>query len=296
MKNTTHSNPHGNSIFRDLLKCSFFIGAVTVLLPIVGTALTSGKSSAEKMITNIVQPFFLFIVITMVVGATLWSRREKLLGGILIAVAAAVWCVSSPFFVKTIVAYWESLIELTDETLAPFDYVVVLGGGTSVSPYGRPQLAASGDRVAYAAIMFHKGNARRIVTTGDILVMTGNSAAEIKLADDPSHQSKQILCDLGIPEDAILELSGENTSKEMAALKDHPEWWKDQRCGLITSAFHMPRAMQLAKRNGIHLLPISVDYRTSNDPFMLKEFVPDVAEIARLNMILKEWIAMRLGR
>ncbi|MEQ1828614.1 MAG: hypothetical protein ABL921_21815, partial [Pirellula sp.] len=60
--------------------------------------------------------------------------------------------------------------------------------------------------------------------------------------------------------------------------------------------FHMPRAMQLAKRNGIRLFPISVDYRTSNDPIMLKEFVPDVAEIARLNMILKEWIAMRLGR
>ena len=259
------------------LKPVVWIGFCTVLLPLTVTAILSGKSSTEKMLTSMAQPLFVAIVAAMAIGATLLRRGERPMGWLLVIGACILWCVSSGFVVERVFSYWESGFEsIEPSAIEPFDYVVVLGGGTGIAPDGRAQFGGAGDRVGYAAQLFLAGKAKNLVTTGDTLVLTGILAREFEAKYDPSEQTRQIWKDLGIPGDVIFELPGQNTSSEMAALKERPEWWKDKRCGLITSAFHMPRALKLAEQAGVQVSPIGADYRAGRGPFMVQDLMPNI--------------------
>ncbi len=257
----------------------------------------SGKSSAEKMLTNMIQPLYLAIVIALMIGVTLLRRDERRVGWLLVCGASLMWVLSSSIFDSFLVETWESSIESSVPTVSePFDYVIVLGGGTSVTPDGRAQFGQSGDRVGYAARLYLAGIAKNLVTTGDNMKMSGVLSREFKPQDDPSQQTKQIWIDLGVPASVISELPGQNTSSEMAALKEHPEYWQDKRCGIVTSAFHLPRAMKLAERAGVRALPIAADYRSPSGPWIVNHFLPEAEGLVRLQMIFKEWIAMRISR
>ena len=269
----------------------------TVCLPLIATAAMSGKSSAEKMLTNMIQPLFLAIVVALMIGVTLLRRDERRVGWLLVCGASLMWVLSSSIFDSFLVETWETSIESSIPTVSePFDYVIVLGGGTSVTPDGRAQFGQSGDRVGYAARLYLAGIARNLVTTGDNMKMSGVLSGEFKPQDDPSQQTKQIWLDLGVPASVISELPGQNTSSEMAALKEHPEYWQDKRCGILTSAIHLPRAMKLAERAGVRALPIAADYRSPSGPWTINHFLPEAEGLVRLQMIFKEWIAMRISR
>ena len=269
----------------------------TVCLPLIATAAMSGKSSAEKMLTNMIQPLFVAIVVALMIGMTLLRRDERRLGWFMVCGACLMWVLSSSVFDSFLVETWESSIESSVPTVSePFDYVIVLGGGTSVTPDGRAQFGQSGDRVGYAARLYLAGIAKNLVTTGDNMKMSGVLAGKFKPQDDPSQQTKLIWIDLGIPATVISELPGQNTSSEMAALKEHPEYWQDKRCGILTSAFHLPRAMKLAERAGVRALPIAADYRSHGGPWSVNHFLPEAEGLFRLQMIFKEWIAMRISR
>ena len=114
--------------------------------------------------------------------------------------------------------------------------------------------------------------------------------------NDPSEQTRMIWNAIGIPDENIFEVAGQNTFSELSSLRDHPQWWKDSRCGLVTSAFHLPRAMKLAEQAGIKVEPLAADYRSSSGPLLVQNFFPEVSELERLSMILKEWIAIRIRR
>ena len=60
----------------------------------------------------------------------------------------------------------------------------------------------------------------------------------------------------------VLELAGGcNTHEEMGDLAKRcaPS---GQRVGLLTSAWHLPRAQQLVKKNGLDLIPLPSDFVT----------------------------------
>ncbi len=269
----------------------------TVVFPLALTVSVSGKSVAEKLLTTMVQPLFMAIVTVIAIGFVLLRRNERRVGAILICGACLMWLVSMPFIGSRLVDSWEASIESSVPTAnEPFDYVIVLGGGTSVTPDGRAQFSSAGDRVGYAARLYLAGIAKRLVTTGDTLHLQGSLSGSFQPKDDPSTQTKQIWIGLGIPADAITELAGQNTFAEMASLKEHPEYWQGKRCGILTSAFHLPRAMKLAERAGVQAIPIAADHRTSTGPVTFNQFVPETDSLVRFQMIFKEWLAMRISR
>ena len=279
------------------LKSTSLVLVATVCLPLIATFGINGKSSVEKLLTNMVQPLFVAIVAVIAIGVVLVRRSESRAGWLLVLGASLMWFLSSSVVCSFLVKAWEATAETTETSISePFDYVVVLGGGTSVSPNGRAQFGPSGDRVGYAASLYLSGIAKHLVTTGDNLVITGSLTSGFKPKDDPSVQTKQIWQSLGVPAEAISELPGQNTSSEMAALREHTEYWQDKRCAILTSAIHMPRAISLAKRAGVRVLPIAADYRTSTGPLTINQFFPEAESLGRLQTIFKEWIAMRIRR
>lgn len=286
-----------SNLNRSWLKPTACVLFAAVCLPIIATVLISGKSSAEKMLTSMIQPLFLAIVASIAIGVVLFGRGERRNGWMLVSGAGLMWVLSSSIFSSFLITAWESSIEsCVPSATEPFDYVVVLGGGTNAAPDGRAQFGRAGDRIGYAARLYLAGKAKKLVATGDSLQLTGSLFGKFKQENDPSQQTKQIWMELGVPTDSISELPGQNTSSEMASLKEHPEYWQDKRCAILTSAFHLPRAMRLAERAGVRASPIAADYRSDFSPLTVNDFLPVANGLVNLQMIFKEWIALRISR
>ena len=71
---------------------------------------------------------------------------------------------------------------------------------------------------------------------------------------------------LGIPASRlILESRSRNTSENVAFTRDLVQPTPDDTWLLVTSAFHMPRAIGLFRKAGFPVVPWPVDYRTSGE-------------------------------
>lgn len=143
---------------------------------------------------------------------------------------------------------------------APFDALLILGGGSNITPkQNQPQLAYAGDRIMLPARLYHRNLAKT-------LVASGISMAGLDQDHDRSlgSETRQIWRDLQIPEEAIIVLDGPRNTKEevraYAKLLAQKDW---KRVGLVTSAWHMRRAMRLARRAELNLIPVPTDFRGS---------------------------------
>lgn len=169
----------------------------------------------------------------------------------------------------------------------PFDVIIVLGGCTKPSPNGTPEVGCDGERVVSAAQAWHAGLTKKIITTGYASSGIESSAS----------LAQKILISLGVPEDAIVLLKGENTLGEMREIQQYFGDSPPQRIGLITSSFHMSRATRLASGSGINVTPIPVAYRVHSDRgFRLRDLVPNGSSSADLALATKEILAEYFGR
>ena len=185
----------------------------------------------------------------------------------------------------------ESTIPSLPENAAPFDAVFVLGGGSQLNAQGRPILSSSGDRIIEAARLWHAGKVKCLVASGasdDSRTGRRNLGAE----------TRKIWQGLGIPSTAIREIEEPCfiTREEIQAyrrLKAQEGW---HRVGLLSSAWHLPRAMALAKRAGLEVLPIRSDERGRIPRFQLWHIVPQDEGFQKTQLACWEMLGRRVGR
>lgn len=172
------------------------------------------------------------------------------------------------------------------------DVIMILGGGTEVGPDDRPQLTANGDRLRVAAAAWRRGHAPRLVASG-----TSVAALDRAGARDLGAESRSLLEDMGLSADALLTLPGPyNTATEVAGLADEARARGWTRIGLITSAWHMRRALRLARAQGLDPLPIGADYRGRIPPVTAVGLVPTGSAHYQVQVAFKEHLARLAGR
>ena len=193
----------------------------------------------------------------------------------------------------------------------PLDLLIVLGGGTSQGPQ-RAEVDKSGDRVVWAAELFLQGHVKRLITTG----------SSIRRPDGRDTTAAQQTCEiwtaLGIPSHAIETLPGANTFAEMQSLRQRmdeqpstPQPTTPQptiqsgvseaegplRVGLLTSAWHLPRAMRLARAAGLpDVVPVAADHMRRGEPPALWDYLPSADNLLRLETCQREFMAAWVGR
>jgi len=173
-----------------------------------------------------------------------------------------------------------------------YDAIVVLGGGVSPAapPFiMEPGLNDSADRVWYAARLYHRGVAKRIIVSG------GSLLAAKGLATTEAEAMRQFLVDLGVPSEAIVsEGQSLNTIENIRNVR---QLVGDARVALVTSAFHMPRALKLAREGNLNVGAFPTDWRA---PAELRQswenWVPQLDAMAASNAGLRENIALLLDR
>lgn len=177
----------------------------------------------------------------------------------------------------------------------PTEVVIVLGGGGSEGANGRLQGNGSGDRMILAAQLYHRQPSTRFICTGQRIQSMNPSGV------DPADTSRDILIRLGVPESSIEISGGKNTSEEMTNLGKR-FGNSGTRIGLLTSAWHLPRATRLAKRNGLETIPLPSDFRSSpldREPTLgkrIESVIPNGNAFGSTWSFAKEYVGMLIGR
>ena len=269
---------------------AFLIAACLAALLVSVGWITHGKPLAEKTLIALSMP--MGVIWLIATGRLLQSlisgsyRNSKMLLGFWLLLMI---CGTRPL-PGWLARYVEGdVVSYDPQHDGPLDVVVVLGGGTSQGP-ARAQVNGAGDRVVLAAELFHQGLTKQLVTTGE--ATPGVSAILIS----PSDQTVEIWTKLGIPRQAIETIGGRNTSEELARLAELKPQLAGPRIGLLTSALHLPRAMRLAGKQHLEVLPIAADQRLHDSPWTLLDFIPSAGRFADLGSCQHELMAKIVGR
>ncbi|MCP4189935.1 MAG: YdcF family protein [Planctomycetaceae bacterium] len=172
----------------------------------------------------------------------------------------------------------------------PFDLLVVLGGGTRSNADGDVWLSLAGDRVILAARLYYAGKVGRLASSGRAYEWEAGQVTTV------AGSAALIWQELGIPSDAMLQLDGRNTFEEMKNLRTLLTQEPMARVGLLTSAFHMPRAMRIARANDLDVIPVPADqqaYFIEPIPLCL---IPSRHGFRLTELVTKEWLAALVKR
>jgi uncharacterized SAM-binding protein YcdF (DUF218 family) len=292
----SHTQQHTSSAPEvDLVRVVVRVG-IGMLAFLVGAWVSLGRTATEKIATTLAMPCGLvwFLLICLAVAAMSTRRRPLIVAtfGILTVFTLAGNGMVSAYLAHSLEREYVQIDPFQEQ---PFDAVIVLGGGASLGANQRSQGNGSGDRLILAAQLYHRNVARKLICTGKRIVELNNAGP------DPAEQSASILQSLAVSEQAIEQLGGRNTAEEMATLGQRFAG-TDQRVGLLTSAWHLPRAMRLAHRNGLEPIPLPADFASrpgGNAPTtaaIVLSLIPQADNMSLTTRMCKEYLAALAGR
>lgn len=258
--------------------------------------LVVGKSVTEKLLTELFMPMgLLWMLLTVLCAVLLVQKNYRVFW---LAAIAWVFCLVagngfvSNWLISSLETEYYDVEPLKSD---PLDTVVLLGGATGEAPNGEVQINENGDRIVLAARMYHLHLAGRIICTGARI--EGLST----LRRDEADASRLLLVDLGVPESVIGKYGGRNTFEEMQQIS--AAVGPDAKVGIITSAWHMPRAMRLAKSAGLNAVPLPADFsgqRNEDKPLplgkIIRRCIPNQSALSTNSRVMKEHLARLVGR
>lgn len=173
------------------------------------------------------------------------------------------------------------------------DGIVVLGGGFEGAinlARGGYELNSSGDRFVEAAILARRFPQARVV-------VSGGSGSVFLAGEGDAATAPRLLTALGVARERI-EI--ENRSRDTFENARYSRLLVDPQSGetwlLVTSAFHMPRAVGAFRQAGFPVVPWPVDYKTSGRerPGPAEDNALD--SLRNTSIAIREWIALAAYR
>lgn len=246
-------------------------------------------------------PLFVYplgLITLLLVLALVLGQKKARQRGLLIAALALLFLGSNRWFSFALARSLEWR-NLPPETMPQAEVIVLLGGGTEPKDYPRPmaEVNSAGDRVLYAARLYHDGAAPVILVSG------GNLAFSSARGSTPSDDMLDILALTGVPEDAIWRQDRSQNTHDDAVLS--AEMLKEKEITeviLVTSAMHMPRAKALFEKQGITVIPAPVDYTITEQNWQsvfhpspgefLIHLLPNESALGLTTAVLKEYLGM----
>jgi uncharacterized SAM-binding protein YcdF (DUF218 family) len=168
--------------------------------------------------------------------------------------------------------------------------IVVLGGGfNGMAPErgGAGSLTpTSTQRASYAFELSRE--------YGLPLVFSGGAAYDSPGSGSEAEAAGRLWRSYGVPADRItLEIESRDTRENasgVAAMAGNGPFV------LVTSAFHMPRAVLSFERAGIAVIPAPTDYRAKRSRFTFTDFMPGAEKLEDSRMSLHEYIGLAYYR
>lgn len=166
---------------------------------------------------------------------------------------------------------------------------IVLGGGIDTEPgsvRGGYSLNDDGDRYVEVVRLARLYPEARIIMSGGDGSIDGGHTSEAEIIG-------RMFADFGIAADRV---SNDATSRDTFENAMNTKAILAQRglsrCLLITSGFHMPRAVAIFRHLGMDVIPWVTDYRSTGKETLRLDVRYPVRNAAMLTVATKEWIGM----
>jgi uncharacterized SAM-binding protein YcdF (DUF218 family) len=225
------------------------------------------------------------VLFLLPLGFYLLKKGLKKIGYLTLAVAFALYFLSTEVGASLLIAPLEEVYKVPPKDLRDScQYLVVLGGGIK---RGAPFLELKNDlnedsfKRAVGAYLLYKEKPRKIVTSG-YSVSDLYPEGEIM---------KDLLVTLGVEEGDILAENRSRDTFENALFV--AKMVGNRRVCLITSAYHMGRAVYLFSQAGVkNLIPVPVDFKRSESPFTVYKLFPTSYWLNISSKALKEYFGL----
>lgn len=230
------------------------------------------------------------LVATLLLGLALVCRalsRRRLSGGLFVVAFSVAYLGSLPLVGGALLRPLESRYAALDETvsLPKVNYVVVLGSGYHPRP-GVPVTAAlNADglaRIVEGVRLWRHLKSGRLVLSGGAPPNTG---------EPPAKGYALLARDLGVEADSLTVLDqAQDTQAEARVLAPVV---RGSRFILVTSAFHMPRAMRLMQLAGLRPIPAPTQQSViSRGGFRWADALPDWSGMRDVQRGLHEYMGL----
>lgn len=234
---------------------------------------------------NFLLPPGLFIILLLLLALRLFRKQSQ--------AAKILLGLTFFFYLSTTLWLGDFLIHSLEKDYNPpaqiqGDVIIMLGGGATLdtpNTFGKGHLSGSAaNRLLTCLQLYQRLQIPIIVSGGQVFKDTGKEA-EI---------AKNILLELGIPEDKILiENQSLNTTENALYTQKILQQCGYQQPILVTSAFHMNRSVKQFAKAGIKVLPYPTDYRTNlTNNFNLRELNSSAEGLNKVSIALKEYLGL----
>jgi uncharacterized SAM-binding protein YcdF (DUF218 family) len=220
---------------------------------------------------------FIFTPIVWILALLLYSffsKSEKRKRRTMLASILLLLLLSNAFLFDECMRLWEVPAAQHTELQPQYDAAIILSGMITYDhSFDRLQFNRRNDRLMQAIELYRAGRVKK-------LFFTGGSGSLIHRDKKESHMVKRFLASIGIPEeDILIEDESDNTHENAQYSKIIlMQNFNNGKYLLITSAFHMRRAVACFNKQEIVVTPYSVDRYSGPRKFQLNHLLIPNAE------------------
>jgi len=218
--------------------------------------------------------------------ATRWLRLGRRL--MIVSLALLAICAWSPLG-KLLLYPLETRFPAWDASKGAPDGIIVLGGPIDADlsvAHGTAVLSAAGDRIVATAALAHRYPRTRVLYTGGSANLLSNDAKEADFAAD-------LFENLGIARSRlVMERSSRNTLENAEFSKALVNPKPGERWLMVTSAFHMPRAVGLFRKAGFSVEAYPVDWKLGRGAELFTFFNLAGDGLSRTDTAVREWMGL----
>ena len=237
--------------------------------------------------------YFLLQPLNWLIGLPIYAiitkndrKKRRLLRGCF----ALLVVITNPFLGNRVFHAFEAEAVSMNDMRDTFDVGIVLGGYTKGGTYAKKdqlQLSTAANRLTDAILLYKKGIVKKLLISGGDGKLLGESYPESVLAQN-------YLLELGVkPEDLWVEDNSRNTHENALFSKQllEKQGFTNEKVLILTSAFHIPRALGCFKKVGIQAQPFPTQFIAERLTLQPETWlIPDPDVIKNWEYLLKEWI------
>lgn len=195
---------------------------------------------------------------------------------------------SSPFITNEILLMWE-VPPTAISTVKPHDIGIILTGGTintTRQPAENIYLGGTSDRIGQTLQLYRLGKIKKIlISGGEVPILRKTTSREI------DQIARYLIISGVIREDIYFEDRSTNTHENAVnTAKILKKQFPNQSYILITSGFHLKRAIRCFEKAGVKVTPYGSNYLSSERQWVPTYFLPAGDSIGHLQLIFREVI------
>ncbi len=240
----------------------------------------------SKILSFFLSPIWWITVLMLLYFILKKLKRRKIL---LISSFVILVIFSNQFLFYNIIGWWEGPLQKETE-LPNCDGLILLGGFSSYQDVSsRIVFNASADRLLQAMDLYKSGKVK-------YFIFTGGSALILKKEKKEGDFLKEYLENIGIRDGKLLIESQSRNTHENAKFTHEllkEKQLLDSRFVLVTSAFHMKRAMGCFKNEGINVLPYKTNpLQVTQKPDFADCITPSAYVLSSWELLIREWVGL----